>query len=129
MTKLLTVTLRWMRRDKGRTLLSFISIVVAMYLLTFLGIYFSSFVSLSRANWMYSEGSAHAVIDIKTAEQGEQLTRSSSVSEGAYAITSRGLFYKDYIKKVASGEMTNKLPRIYFNGTATRSTIPPTAPP
>lgn len=118
MTKLLTVTLRWMRRDKGRTLLSFISIVVAMYLLTFLGIYFSSFVSLSRANWMYSEGSAHAVIDIKTAEQGEQLTRSSSVSEGAYAITSRGLFYKDYIKKVASGEMTNKLPRIYFNGTA-----------
>ena len=119
MSKLLIITLRWMRRDKKRTLLSFISIVMAMYLLTFLGVYFSSFLSMMRSEERYSEGSYHARIDIESLEQGKQIINNASVSEGAYTYSQYRMFYSRYLNSYAgkSGNGVSYLPMVSFNGT------------
>lgn len=118
MTKLITISLRWLRRDKKRTLLSFFSVMLAMYLMCFLGIYFSSAVSMLRSYEGYSQGRYHVMIDCESFEQAEKLAHNTAVSESAYVGKAEGIFYSKYIsdyrEKCARGEYL--FPRLLING-------------
>ncbi len=118
MTKLITISLRWLRRDKKRTLLSFLSVVMAMYMMCFLGIYFSSAVSMLRSYEGYQSGRAHITINCRDFEQAETISHNTAVSEAAYTAEVEGIFYNKYIsdyrEKCANGEYY--FPRLYING-------------
>ncbi|SDB05838.1 FtsX-like permease family protein [Ruminococcaceae bacterium FB2012] len=119
MTKLITITLRWMRRDRKRTLLSFFSIVLAMYMMTFLGIYFSSFISIMRSNTAYEKGTAHITVDCYSLDQAEQLSRYASVSECGYSLGNMGIFYDSFLLNYgekSKGGSLDYFPRVTING-------------
>ena len=100
MTKLITITLRWMRRDKKRTLLSFFSIVMAMYMMTFLGLYFSSFVSILRSQEGYENGTYHVQINGYGLETAVKLSRNTAVSEWGYVSDfPQEMFYDSFLEK------------------------------
>ncbi|MBR6044736.1 MAG: FtsX-like permease family protein [Ruminococcus sp.] len=125
MTKLFTIVIRWMKKDRKRTLLSFLSIVMAMYLLTFLGIYFSSAVSMMRSLTGFEDGTYHAEFICRSADQAKLVTKNASVSEGALYVESPdgsvslldSCFYDKYCDKNKGGD-NDFVPLIKLNGTS-----------
>lgn len=83
MNKLLTITLRWMRKDKKRTLLTFLAILMAVYMMIVLGVYFSSSISVVKALHEYDYGSAHISFVCDSPEQAKKLSMNASVEESA----------------------------------------------
>ena len=120
MTKLITITLRWMRRDKKRTLLSFFSIVMAMYMMTFLGLYFSSFVSILRSQEGYGSGTYHVQINGYGLETAVKLSRNTAVSEWGYVSDfPQEMFYDSFLEKYrdsSKGGSDCYFPRVMING-------------
>lgn len=119
MNKLLTITLRWMRRDKKRTLLSFLSIVMAMYMLTFLGVYFSAGVSMIRSENAYADGNWHVSFECTDPDQAMLITKNASVEKGGFATDSGFTPYmEEHIKKywLSDRQDKNYIPYIRING-------------
>lgn len=122
MNKLIKITLRWMRRDKKRTLLSFLSIVMAMYMLTFLGVYFSAGVSLIRSNNAYADGNWHVSFECDNMDQAMLITKNVSVENGGFAIqTQAHPFISGHINDYWLSDRSDKnyIPRITINGSNT----------
>lgn len=99
MTKLLLITLRWMKKDRKRTLLSFLSVLLAVYMMTVLGIYFSSAVSFLRSKEKYENGSYHADFHCDTLEQAEKIAGNAAVSESCSFCSSDYGFIRSYVEK------------------------------
>lgn len=117
MNKLLTITLRWMRRDKKRTLLSFLSIVMAMYMLTFLGIYFSAGVSMMRAVNAYESGDWHVSFRCDSFEQADLITKNVSVEKGGVTASTKGFpFLYDFVKRYIDKKDDSRMPSLMING-------------
>ncbi|WP_295155831.1 FtsX-like permease family protein, partial [uncultured Ruminococcus sp.] len=74
MSRLFLITLRWLRRDRRRTALTFASIVLSVYLISFVGVYLSTALSSVKANIMYEDPS-HAQIALDDLSQAETLDR------------------------------------------------------
>ena len=118
MTKLITIILRWMRRDRKRTLLTFFSVLLAMYLMCFLGLYFCSAVSMMRSYKGFSEGRYHVAIQCDSIDQAEKLMHNTAVSEAAFSAGMGGMFYdkfiRDYQLKFVGGKAY--FPQVLING-------------
>ena len=84
MTKLFLITVRWMKKDRKRTLLSFLSILLAVYMMTILGIYFSSSLCILRSNEKMSQGDYHIKIRCENSEQAEKISMNAAVSKSTY---------------------------------------------
>lgn len=119
MTKLFLITLRWMKKDRKRTLLSFLSILLAVYMMTMLGIYFSSTVSFLGSKERYEKGSYHLKIHCDDAKQAEKIAGNAAVSESSSIFNADYGFIEDYLKKYKSNAgrgSVNYLPTFSLNG-------------
>ena len=92
MSKLFLITLRWLKRDKRRTALAFSSIVLSVYLISFVGVYLSTALSSIKANVMYEDPS-HAQITLDDLSQAETLDKNAAWE--SHLASSTGYFMMD----------------------------------
>ena len=119
MNKLISIVLRWMKKDRKRTLLSFLSIMLAMYMMTFLGIYFSAGVSMMRSLESYENGSYHACVTCRDLSQAKDVVSNVSVEKGAVSTAVMMPFERRFIEEYKDknkGGDENYLPVIEING-------------
>lgn len=118
MTKLFLITLRWMKKDKKRTLLSFISIMLAVYMMTMLGIYFSSAVSFLRSEEKYENGNYHVQFYCKDIAQAEKIAKNAAVESSTCEFAGTYSFLNDYISSYADKSVgaVGYVPAFSING-------------
>ena len=119
MTKLFLITVRWMKKDRKRTLLSFLSILLAVYMMTILGIYFSSSLCILRSNEKMSQGDYHIKIRCENSEQAEKISMNAAVSKSTYYFDAYPNVVQGYLEKYADknkGGSENYIPSLTLNG-------------
>lgn len=114
MNKLFLITWRWLKRDKKRTALTFCSIVLAVYLISFVGVYMSTALSSYKASKAYSEP-FHAVIDLDDTEQTKALDKNAAWEAHCLYINSPFFLSDSWIERYGSSE-DSLFPLIEING-------------
>ncbi|MBP1536554.1 MAG: ABC transporter permease [Ruminococcus sp.] len=120
MTRLFLITVRWMKKDRKRTLLSFISVLLAVYMMAVLGIYFSSAVSMLRSKERYENGGYHVRFHCDNTQQAEKIAGNTAVQSSTYEFTADYKFLNDYLSSYAelSDGAEGYLPAFSINGKA-----------
>ncbi len=114
MNKLFLITWRWLKRDKRRTALTFASIVLSVYLISFVGVYMSTALSSFRAGIEYEEP-MHATLVLDSLEQAEKLDKNAAWEKHAYHRSMESFMVKDFVRKY--GTSTDSLfPVVTING-------------
>ncbi len=119
MSRLFLITWRWMKKDRKRTLLSFLSILLAVYMLTMLGIYFSSAVCVMRSQEKYENGSYHVKFHCENEQQAKQVSQNAAVSQSGRLYEAQYGFVQDYLDKYkdkVKGASEFYLPTFTLNG-------------
>ncbi|MBQ9870042.1 MAG: ABC transporter permease [Ruminococcus sp.] len=119
MTRLFLITVRWMKKDRKRTLLSFISVLLAVYMMAVLGIYFSSAVSMLRSKERYENGGYHVRFHCENEQQAKQVSQNAAVSQSGRLYEAQYGFVQDYLDKYkdkVKGASEFYLPTFTLNG-------------
>ena len=119
MTRLFLITVRWMKKDRKRTLLSFISVLLAVYMMAVLGIYFSSAVSMLRSKEKYENGGYHVKFHCENEQQAKQVSQNAAVSQSGRLYEAQYGFVQDYLDKYkdkVKGASEFYLPTFTLNG-------------
>lgn len=118
MTRLFLITVRWMKKDRKRTLLSFLSILLAVYMMTVLGIYFSSTVSFLRSNEKYENGDYHVLFYCDDIKQAEKIASNAAVESSTCEFTGTYSFLNDYLNSYADKSVgaVGYVPAFSING-------------
>lgn len=119
MTRLFLITVRWMKKDRKRTLLSFISVLLAVYMMAVLGIYFSSAVSMLRSKERYENGGYHVKFHCENEQQAKQVSQNAAVSQSGRLYEAQYGFVQDYLDKYkdkVKGASEFYLPTFTLNG-------------
>lgn len=119
MTRLFLITVRWMKKDRKRTLMSFLSILLAVYMMAMLGIYFSSAVSVLRSKEKFENGSYHVKFHCEDERQAQQVSQNAAVSQSIRLFEAQYGFVQDYLDKYQSkveGASEFYLPTFTLNG-------------
>lgn len=119
MTRLFLITVRWMKKDRKRTLLSFISVLLAVYMMAVLGIYFSSAVSMLRSKERYENGGYHVKFHCENEQQAKQVSQNAAVSQSGRLYEAQYGFVQDYLDKYKNkveGASEFYLPTFTLNG-------------
>ena len=101
MTRLFLITVRWMKKDRKRTLLSFISVLLAVYMMAVLGIYFSSAVCVMRSQEKYETGDYHVMFYCDDIKQAEKIASNAAVESSTCEFTGTYSFLNDYLNSYA----------------------------
>ncbi len=114
MNKLFLITWRWLLRDKRRTALTFASIVLAVYLISFVGFYMSTALTTYHAVVEYHEPH-HASLILENIEQAKKLDNNVSWESHLTKISPDGFMISDFAHDhVSSSE--SLFPLITING-------------
>lgn len=118
MSRLFLITWRWMKKDRKRTLLSFLSILLAVYMMTVLGIYFSSTVSFLRSNEKYENGDYHVLFYCDDIKQAEKIASNAAVESSTCEFTGTYSFLNDYLNSYADKSVgaVGYVPAFSING-------------
>ena len=118
MTRLFLITWRWMKKDRRRTLLSFVSILLAVYMMSMLGIYFSSGVSFLRSKEKFENGDCHVQFVCDDIKQAEKIAGNAVVESSTYEFTGTYSFLNDYLDSYAdkSSGTVGYVPAFTING-------------
>ena len=118
MSRLFLITWRWMKKDRRRTLLSFVSILLAVYMMSMLGIYFSSSVSFLRSEEIYENGDYHVQFCCNDIKQAEKIASNASVDSCTYEFTGTYSFLNEYLDSYAdkSSGAVGYVPAFTING-------------
>lgn len=99
MSKLFLITLRWMKKDRRRTVLSFVSVMLAVYMMSVLGIYFSSAVSFLRSKEKFENGDYHVRFHCDLPQQAEKISHNAAVSNSCTVFDCGYGFVSEYLSK------------------------------
>ncbi len=118
MTRLFLITVRWMKKDRKRTLMSFLSILLAVYMMSMLGIYFSSGVSFLRSKEKFENGDCHVQFVCDDIKQAEKIAGNAVVESSTYEFTGTYSFLNDYLDSYAdkSSGTVGYVPAFTING-------------
>lgn len=118
MSRLFLITWRWMKKDRKRTLLSFLSILLAVYMLTMLGIYFSSAVCVMRSQEKYENGDYHVMFYCDDIKQAEKIASNAAVESSTCEFTGTYSFLNDYLNSYADKSVgaVGYVPAFSING-------------
>lgn len=114
MNKLFLITWRWLKRDKKRTALTFCSIVLAVYLISFVGVYMSTALSSYRASIMYEEPE-HATIWLESFQQAEELNKNAAWESHCVRAYRPYFLTDEFVRRYSSSE-DSLFPVIEING-------------
>ena len=118
MTRLFLITWRWMKKDRRRTLLSFVSILLAVYMMSMLGIYFSSGVSFLRSKEKFENGDYHVMFYCDDIKQAEKIASNAAVESSTCEFTGTYSFLNDYLNSYADKSVgaVGYVPAFSING-------------
>ena len=118
MSKLFVITRRWLKKDKKRTVLTFLSIILAVYLLSFVSFYLCTLFYSYKNYYLYENGNAHCYIYC-TREQADALAKNAAFDKTGWSGMADGVFenrfFKDYLEKSTGGD-NDYFPKLYLNG-------------
>ena len=120
MNQLFRIMCRWLRHDKKRTLLTFASITLSVFLISFVGFYMNTGLNALHAKCMYDDPS-HVTLNPKTIEQVRTLDNNAAW-ENHWVYTESYLFADKSTKEkvLAAG---GKFPDVTINGTSIYDSI------
>ncbi len=119
MSKLFLITMRWLARDKKRTVLTAVSIMLSVYLIVFVGTYMSTFYSVYGESLKYNQGYAHGSIYCDSIEQAEQLMKNTAFEQKELSCVTPLFISDKFVEKykdMSTGGDNDYFPLIYING-------------
>lgn len=103
MNQLFLITWRWLKRDKKRTALTLASIILSVFLISFVGVYMSTALNAFHASREYDEPQ-HATLYLESMEQARMLDKNAAWESHMTQVSNESFILGDFMKKYSESD-------------------------